>query len=697
MSLLDGRFIKPASIDPTKVTFLDSTAISGNEIKVKVNPSGKLVVDTVDIASVIEWKNSAIDIVIDSTTLTPTDGDRYLIDWENPGIGDFLGHEGEIATWDAAIPEWTFEAPSLGAGINIDAAPDFIYILTGDSPLTWTAKGSSITPDASISTKGIIEIATQSEVDLGTLGDKVVTPLTLETFLTTDSNTKDSFLYSSENFIADGQSYKTALSVVDEILGYIAPARPNSLTGSALVLANTTTFQAKLPTGLSSAWYQYNAVAGGTISTYIVDNTYSFTTPNISNTYRAGLFANTATYGTTTWNIDGSVNATVAGVGTNNGLTTTNAAFNTLWNKLNASTSIYTQSTEGGKRHTMSHTEAGTTTNFDIYYDNTNTTPTFASALSVSENLFNVKWLSGIRHFGLNSTFRASYTAATGIFNRAYHPTAVSTLSGGSAAFNNIIVNPGDASVSQANPPVYTDPMTVTNKDISFNVASKSSGATVGQIAVSIQKPNGINASSTFNLNRRINTYPVNTSQTFENFFDEGMRLIASDTSFTAFTSNVALPQGEAQFRNGTLTFGDVDYAGAAYNNDSGGSPARSGNQEFHRLFYKTSASNGSIVFSGLSASSIAPFGTGNINVLLYLEGSANYFDLGKSFGSNNGTGSGLSRANSLGAQASTSGSTLNFTFGTNNTSSPSTNNGRYRMIVILRNNTNSITSITTS
>ena len=81
---------------------------------------------------------------------------------------------------------------------------------------------------------------------------------------------------------------------------------------------------------------------------------------------------------------------------------------------------------------------------------------------------------------------------------------------------------------------------------------------------------------------------------------------------------------------------------------------------------------------------------------MLYLEGDNKYFDLGVLQGSNANDGS--SRAQAISAKIATSGSGVSWSFGVYSTGvSGAGNSGRYRAIVIYKNNTYSMTSITSS
>ena len=125
-----------------------------------------------------------------------------------------------------------------------------------------------------------------------------------------------------------------------------------------------------------------------------------------------------------------------------------------------------------------------------------------------------------------------------------------------------------------------------------------------------------------------------------------------------AFTSNIDMASGNLQVRSGTLIYPQT----AEYDSEYGGSHTFSGDQEYQRYFYKTSASTGALTFTGFTASNISPYGTGSVNVLLYLEGDDKYFDLGVLQGSNSNNGS--TRALAISAKTSASSGALNWSLG---------------------------------
>jgi hypothetical protein len=488
--------------------------------------------------------------------------------------------------------------------------------------------------------------------------------------------------YTSNNFIVDGESYSQSLSVLDSILGVLAPSKAGNLTGQNLTLSGNTLYTGILPSGLNNAsWYlPQSKVAGDTITNLIVSGSYTLTSPDLSTRFNAGTFADQSTWGIATYLKNGVLVDTLpmtsgsfpATVGS---LTIGSVVlYNSLWAKANGNLTIV-QTTQGFEYHQLSHTVAGTSNQSQFYFDDVNTTPTFATAPSNTVTSLVQKYLSGISYVGVGTTINVSYVGASGIFTKVYHPTAVSRISNG--AMTTLNVNPSSV-------PDVADQFTVTNQAITLNVAY-SSGAVDGEIAVLLQKPNGANVSATVAINttyKRINTYGTVSTTTSDLFLDEAQRLIIGTS--TPFDSTVSLANGEAQVRNGILVYGNVDY------------PAKTGDQEYDRYITKASASSGIITFGAFLSADISSYATGSVNIFLLLEGDNIYFDLGRPFGSNNGTGSGNSRANSIGAMTSfPSSASIAFTFGTYNTALNG-NGNKYRIEIVFRDATKSMTSIAT-
>lgn len=491
--------------------------------------------------------------------------------------------------------------------------------------------------------------------------------------------------YTSNNFIVDGENYTTSLSTIDEILGAIAPTRATNLTSTALVLSNTTLFSAKVSDGLPAGWVD---VAGSTITNYIVDGTYTLTSPNPATAFNAGQFSNPLSYGTlshlrngtpfVTRNLNllsGTTNATDAD-GSSALNVTSVALYNSIWTKANANIS-YTQNNvdEGRIQHALQSTVAGVSNTTTLNFDPINTAPTFLSLPYIDQGTLVLKYLSGIAHYGLNSEVTVDFVADSGIFDRCYHPTAVATVSG--TAFTTIALNP-------VSTPTYTDTFGPGTQTLILSTANISTGAANGTLTTTLQKPSGLSISNNQpyvnvdSISARVNTYGTVSTGKLELFLDEAQRLQIGTN--TPFVSSAVLVNGEAQVRNGSLTYGNIDY------------PTKTGDQIYERIFTVSPQQNGgSMTFAGFTASNIASYNTGNINIFLRLTTNGLYYDLGRPFGSNNGTGDGSTLANSIGARVSTSGGNLNYTFGVVSTF-PS---NQYRMIIVFKNNTYSITSIT--
>lgn len=502
-------------------------------------------------------------------------------------------------------------------------------------------------------------LAIQAHVD--NLADKVgEDDATAKTATTPD--------YASNNFIDDGDNHNIALGKLDDILGVIAPSKAGLLTSTDLVTSGTTKYTAKLPGGLNAAWYQGGASAGSTITSYVVDGSYVLTSSDSSTRFRCGRAGITSTYGDLIHvldAVDADTHDMTTGTGTTGTVTCNSiATYNSLWAKGNGYIT-YNQTIQGYKSHALKHTEAGTTNTAPFWFDDVATAPSFSASPSVAENTVNSKWLSGVEYYGLNSTLDVSYIAASGIFTKAYHPTEVSRIECIGAPNN--AVNP---SVT----PDVSDNFVVTNHTITLSVSNQST--MTKQLTVRLYKPDGQTTNQTAALSKAICTYGTASTTTAEYFYDEAQRIY---TGGGAWDSTVALINGEAQVRNGDLEYGITDY------------PAKTGDQEYYRRFYKTAASNGSLTFTGINYTDVSAYSTGNLNMFLYLETDNLWFDLGRPFGSNNGTGSGDSRANSKGARVSGSGSLLNWTIGTNSTAY---NSNRYRIVIVFINTTNTINSI---
>lgn len=457
-----------------------------------------------------------------------------------------------------------------------------------------------------------------------------------------------------------------------------APPQPNVLTGQSLVLAGTSQFTAKIPSGLGSNWSLLTP--GQSIANLIVDGTFTLTTPDSTARFRAGFANSQASAGQLSLLEAGAIAETydiaTFGIGTIGRITISSlAVYNGAWQKANALATL-NLSSDGRSRFALSHSSAGLSAESEFYFDNTNTAPSFSTPLSVSVNATTSKFLSGIEALGVGSIINIGYVAASGIFNKAYHPTMVGQVTG--PAHSGSVDNPSSVPAATA---IFTVSRTLT-----LDVTSQNS--LTPQYSATLRKPSGLTAISSNTLAKPVNTYSSVSTNKDDRFLDEDRRVVlnsgTSSGTATPWNSSSALTNGNAQQRHdGTLSYPNItDY------------PGFTGNQEYQRFISKDSASNGALSFLGILFSTISPFGTGDINVLIHLTTQNLFFDLGSSIGAHNGDGSGSSRSNSIGARndsLSTSG-TLAWSIGVNSTAA---NGDEYRLIVIFRNNTQTLTRIT--
>lgn len=460
---------------------------------------------------------------------------------------------------------------------------------------------------------------------------------------------------------------------IDGLINDLAPAKPPLLSAVSLFVS-AIYYTGKLPSGLPASWYTENA-PGDVVNTVIYSPSFSI---NAGNFY-VGKKDQPLTYGTLNYLLDAvvanSIDMTVTPIPATSGPLSITAinTINNFWTSADSSLAIV-QANEGLATYQLQHTNSGSSPLVKTFWDNNAIAPTLGVALSVAQNTKVSKWLSGIEYYGLGSIFNVTYTIVNA-FRKVYVPVGLTRISC-TGVVNPFTIDPNIT-------PSFTDSFVVTNSPVSLLQPNQANVNPV--LTMTYAKPNNPNAlSATFNikagLGLGINTYGTISTVTFEGFHDEVQRRYI--TGLAPFVSTAVLPNGEAQVRSGTLEYGSVDY------------PAKTGDQSYTRYFTKAAANSGTIVFGGLNVANIAPFGTGSLNVLLILETEGKYYDLGRPFGSNNGTGSGNSAANSKGARVTGAGNNLNFTFGTDTTSN---NGNQYRILIIFRNNTYSITSLTTS
>jgi hypothetical protein len=516
-----------------------------------------------------------------------------------------------------------------------------------------------------------------------------------------------------------------AFDDINELLKLLAPDKPGYLTSTVLVKASgPTTYTVKLSNGLTNFWYYTNAgisSSGSLISTYTISSSSTILqTPDQSTRFYAGSANNSATYGTsnhyiylynsTSNSVLTSTNASYnlsSGIGTSGSLTISSlAVYNTLWEKANAYIT-FSHAADGWKGHAIDHNLSGTTSVSGYYYDSytaSSNSPSFSVSPTATEVTPVTLWLSGIKYYGINSTFNLNYKGASGIFNRCYHASSVSIIHG--TGLNNLIVNPSSI-------PNFTDVFDVTVTGVgpaAVTLDATNQNSNTRQISVTLFKAHGQTiggsgtATATASLIRGVNTYSSDpATNTIEYFKGESYRL--QENSNSSFNSQTGMADGYLQVRNGTLTYpvaADYDSPSTLPYNIS---PylTFAGAQKYERFFYNEFASSIVLTIAGLSnvSSDIEAYTVGSVNIIAQVYDLSNpatplYYDLGQFYSPiplvQTFEGNTL-----YGARVSANSSSLTFSFGIQNTQSSgvSPNYGKYRLIVIFNDDVKTITQIT--
>ena len=116
-----------------------------------------------------EWQESVLSAtVLDPTPLSPSTGDRYLIN--GVGAGAWSGQNNDIAEWDGAA--WVFTTPTTGMFVASDAEPTLLYCFGGAS---WDTKNFESTTASGFLSKSGFDIQltnlNSSHVIIGSAGN----------------------------------------------------------------------------------------------------------------------------------------------------------------------------------------------------------------------------------------------------------------------------------------------------------------------------------------------------------------------------------------------------------------------------------------------------------------------------------------------------------------------------------------------
>lgn len=489
--------------------------------------------------------------------------------------------------------------------------------------------------------------------------------------------------FSSNEIQQDDLTFEENQSLHDYVLAKTVGNKPNLFTNVEFT-SNISKYSAILPTGLASHWYIF-----GNANTLITDYV-STPTINITAEPYLGIFGKEESYGTIKTYIQNSLQSNIltANLGNTtsfNDTVYTEAFVNlksftevsNVWNQVELSTDL-TFLRDGIHYIKLSSTVSGDTPNLKFYYDNFANVPTFQVSPNVTTVTENLKYLSNIPYLTTNTEFSVSFTGATGIFSKAYHPEAVANIYINSDVIDPIFINPNTT-------PSYTDNFPVSNVSVVLNKINKSTETSNGFIYVKLQKPDNKYGIETVNLNKKICTYGNVATEKIEYFFDESKRLLLnSDTLWDSETSFDSSAGGtDAQVRNGYLLYP----VGADY------SISPTGSKEYQRRFEtEIPVSSGYLKIDGITQSDLSVYGTGSLNILLQLDTVSKYFDIGKDVCY---TCSGDARGQSYPSKLDHNfgENIFGFTFG--NFSTGLEPNYSYRIIIIFRDNSKSITRIT--
>jgi len=115
-----------------------------------------------DVAATLEWQDSVLDAdILDPTALTPTTGDRYLIN--GTGAGAWVGQDNNIAEWNGTA--WVYTTPTVGMRVGADDEPNVAFYLYGGA--TWSAK----LLEATTASTGLVKVGQDVRLDASSAGD----------------------------------------------------------------------------------------------------------------------------------------------------------------------------------------------------------------------------------------------------------------------------------------------------------------------------------------------------------------------------------------------------------------------------------------------------------------------------------------------------------------------------------------------
>jgi hypothetical protein len=494
-----------------------------------------------------------------------------------------------------------------------------------------------------------------------------------------------------------------ALDGINEVLADLAPAAPPALDVATLT-ASVTIYSGKVPTGLSSNWSQ--ATPGNTVSV-IITNSFTLTssafgpgdqgvlqiehndsvigTIDIATNFQESRRATTQDM--TTWDTQGNGSAIVDGVISfmgGNFRVVSDGIYNNFkrWQAMVARLTSTSFLNEGYNKIRFIHVlSLSKLKMWEIYYDDDTNAPTFSGTPTVTAVSPTYNYLSGIRYYGLGSTFTFSYIGLN-CFKKTYHTTEVSYYS--MPGLNQVSRNPSSV-------PAYMDTFSVTDTDVALNASNVMN--INARLTVGLRDPYGNNPTSqSVSANRLVNTYGLTSDAKREYFRDENYRLpldtydtIPEDTT-GVWISQASLVNGEAQCYNSQLVYPTINFTTGYLPSQTGRNYSTfTGNQTYLRAFIDNNNPHSSVGLT-IAGTSVFPQGqTGGLNVFIKLPTQTGWLDAGTMYSAATFTG-----IDNDGCQVSKVGNLYTLTFGTFSTA----NSGWMIIVkVVLQSSSHSITS----
>ena len=455
------------------------------------------------------------------------------------------------------------------------------------------------------------------------------------------------------DFTSDTQ-INDAVDQINEVLKYLAPEDAEELTD--LDFSNT------FASGKISGGTSLNYLTAGGSSNYITrDNTLNATTSEPSLRFNkadlgelrlyindtlddtfdlAGHFNESEREGDQSYPPASSAGGkiTVTFVGWHNNFP--------LWQRGNASLSIGLSGATDYKiklQHYIDASNVDDSTEYIIFHDPESGRPGIASGPTVTEDTPVWKYLSGVKFYGANSTFKVSLTSDNKLFEYTYVDNPIHLEMAGMSPVD---ISLTDTAVSVPhNPPNYDDQLTLTDKQITLDSANHAPND--AKLTATPRDPwgNGTTAVEGTTEIRLVNTYGNVSTNLIEYFQDENYRLPSTfnfDDKTAAITgqwdSTQALTNGNAQVFNGSLIYPHINYTTGYLPSQTVDYSSFSGNQEYYRAISQTGTphNSGKLRLDGITK---ADLDSGKIQIFIKLPTQTGWLDLSQPYNAATFTG----------------------------------------------------------